>query len=207
MEIPDTVHSAPGWRVLGDRPHFTCVYPPGCQPAPDVVAAIKEICPDLIPVWMSERYLPPESMTPITLGWHVFARHVWNPRGLHAQFGILMPADWQGPAPNMFEIPLQGEPGPDGQPPAYEPLDWRTVSMLRKRYQPRGSTDLILKAQAANRERRAREKRRLLQEAAYQRKDVMGWIQRRIDTWDADDWRELYARNSEMEARRKHGDH
>jgi hypothetical protein len=194
---PDSIHTAPGWRVLGEKPHFSCVYPPGRQPAPEVVAAIREICPDIIPVWMSEVYLPPDSATPVLCGWHVLARHSWNPKGPHAQFGTLMPPDWSGPAPNLMEIPIQGSPGPNGEPPPYEPLDWRTVAMLRKRYAAKSSTELIMKVLEENKARRARAQRHLMQEEMYQRRDVQRWIRKRMALWDASDWRQLYAQGKE----------
>lgn len=201
-EAPDSFHTAPGWRVLGEKPHFSCVYPPGREPAPEVVAAVKEICPDIIPVWMSERYLPPDSNTPVTLGWHVLARHAWNPRGPHVQFGIHLPAGWVGPPPNIFEIPIQGEPV-DGQPPPYEPFNWRTVAMLRRRYAAKNSTEMILRVQADNRRRRALAKRRFMQEEAYKRRDMNRWIARRIEQWDVDDWKQLRAQG----AKRPDGNH
>ncbi len=54
------------WACIGEDV-YTCVPPPGHDPDPQVVAAVREFDPGAIPIWRIQRWRVPGAAEPVTI--------------------------------------------------------------------------------------------------------------------------------------------
>lgn len=102
----DSIWTVPGWRRWG-KPFYTCVPPVDMPIDPVVLRAVHEFDPGAIPMWRKQRYLPPDSKTPVTFTHFAIGRHVRDPKGERRVFHVEMPRNAKHPIPNLLEYILQ----------------------------------------------------------------------------------------------------
>ena len=59
------------WTLLATE--FTCVFPPGEDPSPQLVRQIRVFDPNFVPLWLRKTYHDPQG-TEVTFGWHCLGR-------------------------------------------------------------------------------------------------------------------------------------
>jgi hypothetical protein len=206
--IPDTVHTAPGWRVLGDD-FFTCVQPVGGPiHDPAVVAAIHGFDPGAIPMWRKQRYLPPRSTQAVLVSHLAFGRHVRFPRRQLALFNVEMPpGQRQHPVPNellmiweFFDATYWYEGGPG----AVFPSDMRQFRYMRADYLKgdKKGGDRFAEREAQSLAARERARESSARENEHKQRHLDAYVARQLDmpgdTVRA--FREYRARNRAMRA-------
>ncbi len=184
-DVADSPWTAPGYRLVG-RDFYTCVEPVDRIADRAVVAWLRTFCPDVVPIWRKQTYLPPggtEAFTAVHLG---IARCVRDPRGpLHVPY-VEMPANARHQMPNLlvriFEdhecttVLHEGGPGP------YEPLDMGKYRELRADYNETQTTDEILDERFRVADEEA-ERRRVFElgEWEYRRKHLDAFIKKQLE--------------------------
>lgn len=130
----DYVDRAPGWLDKGQT--FSTVFPPGLEPDPAIVAAIRQFCPDYVPLWsrwvFSAPYDASHAGEEVVFGRHVIARFIEGPTVTKHDFPGLAPG-----VANYMEKLLCGASEKAGEtdlPGAFVPLDWAMVERLRQEY-------------------------------------------------------------------------
>jgi len=206
--IPDTIHTAPGWRLLGDD-FYTCVQPVG-GPVHDraVVAAIHGFDPGAIPMWRKQRYLPPRRTQAVTVAHLAFGRHVRFPRRPLALFNVEMPL---GPKPHPIPNELlmiweffDATYWYEGGPGAVFPSDMRQFRYMRADYLKgdKKGGDRFAERESKNIEARAQERDARAREAEYKQRRLDDYVERQLempgDTVRA--FREYQERNRAMRA-------
>lgn len=206
--IPDTIHTAPGWRLLGDD-FYTCVQPVG-GPIHDraVVAAIHGFDPGAIPMWRKQRYLPPRSTQAVVVSHLAFGRHVPFPRRQLALFNVEMPrGKGRRDVPNellmiweFFDDTYWFEGGPG----AVFPSDMRQFRYMRADYL-RGDQkggDRFAEREGQKLAAREHEREARARESEYKQRRLDDYVARQLempgDTVRA--FREYRARNAAMRA-------
>lgn len=140
FSLPSGIHDAPGWRVVPEPPHFSCIEPAGGPFVDkDVLRAIRVFKPDVVPVWVTKRWLPPGSMRPINesriaLGWRES-----DPKRKRFPFKCDMPTGADFPRPNVVTMPLDvlRRDGPSDP----IPFDSRAYHLAREWFCPGGPVE------------------------------------------------------------------
>lgn len=206
--IPDTIGTAPGWRVLGDD-FYTCVQPVG-GPIHDttVVKAIHGFDPGAIPMWRKQRYLPPGSNQAVLVSHLAFGRHVPFPHRQLALFNVEMPpGSSRNAVPNellmiweFFDATYWYEGGPG----AVFPSDMRQFRYMRADYLRGDKKGGDRFAERETEKLTAREQARAARarEDEYKQRRLDDYVERQLempgDTARA--FREYRARNRAMRA-------
>jgi hypothetical protein len=145
-----SIWDIPGWQSPGTS--YSAVQDPAFPWDEDVVAAIREFWPNMIPIRKLQRWASPrEAGRPfeITLVYHVLASHVEHPHYQHTPFYVEMPAGADFPAPNQLDMELYSTTNTWGNPCLFgDPvrLDWQAYPHVRKRYDDRTTIrDLVKK--------------------------------------------------------------
>ena len=192
VPIRDTAESAPGWRFLGET--YSCI-PDVVYPWDgSVVRAIREFCPDAMPlsirsVWKSSR-LDGEPTTMVVVR-HGLARYIRDPIGPVHHFDCKMPSTpvpggVKLRQPNYIELnwyDRKVRPWGYDLPGEYLPFDWELYRCLRKAYVDSLSPDeLIDHLVAPHNEEKERQMKHNKEERAYVNRDVQSYIAKKMES-------------------------
>lgn len=184
---PDVVTSADqsrGWLFLAE--YYTCI-PDAVYPwDPAVLRAIREFCPDAMPitirsVWRRSRrnHMHPEEMVVVR---HGIARAIRDLIAAPHNFTCAMPSTPCGARlvrPNFIEVnwyDKEVRPWGHDLPGAYLPFDWELHASLRQGYEDNlAPDDLVKKLCDPYYTRKALEKKSRDAEHAYQSRDLMAY--------------------------------
>lgn len=136
LPVADSLHTAPGWRVVGGD-FYTCVEPPDRYADRLVTKMIRSFDPGAIPIWRKQRYLMPGATVPITVTHFGIARHVKNPHAEVELFHVEMPLNADHPVPNKLECIFEVHDDTmmhDGGPGGFIPWDMRIYHNRREAY-------------------------------------------------------------------------
>lgn len=179
---------APGWIEVGA--FYSCVEDPAYPWDPAVVQAIREICPDFIPMWVNWVFSEPIDTEgkgrEHVFGRHVIARYVDNPLLKH-DFEVLMPSY---PSkiiprrPNYIELILEGEPiDPRNTdlPGEYMPLDWDVVAGLKRAYTEVDTKEWRERFIEARREKVRKVQERRAEENFYKQRELQKYADKQFE--------------------------
>ena len=190
VPVRDTAESAPGWRFLGEA--YSCI-PDAVYPwDPAVVRAIREFCPDVVPmtirtVWKSSR-LDGEPRTMVLVR-HSIARAIRDPICPIHRFHCEMPSTGVSGVrltrPNYIELnwyDKEVRPWGFDLPGEYLPFDWELYESLRLAYvdslMPDELSEHLFSPYQARQNRRKKHNR---EERAYRNQDIQEYTSRKME--------------------------
>jgi hypothetical protein len=190
----DYDNNATGWREIGM--FFSCV-PSELYPwDPDVLKAIWEFDPGVIPIWVRWVFQAPAEdsnhFETVVFGRHALGRYVDNPSEGTVTFKpgqVTMPdMPCQGvkfKTPNILIRILEGFPipgAPSDLPHEYVPFDWRVYYKLRRDYLENITAKEYARKEMERIEtQRAKRKADLEAEHAYRMKDFGKYVEKKIE--------------------------
>lgn len=195
-EPADTIANAPGWRIIGDD-FYTCVPPVDLPADPGVTKAIQAFCPNAIPIWRKQLYLPPGEQTRTVLSvHHGIATYVESPRQMTRLFHVEMPANATHRQPNQLEMIFE-RPNPSdiGAPGVFLPWTNLVYLYLRANYRDDMTSnvsimDAIIRKAADD---KARSKKSHDDELAYRQRRMEKRINRIFERMPANAWDQYVA--------------
>lgn len=184
MPVRDSFHTAGGWRELGVS--YSCIPDPVYPWSPEVLKAIWEFDPGVIPLWVRWAFLSPDGEV-VVFGRHAIGRRVRDPHTAIWPMQVEMPSfpcnGVRFERPNLIEMILLGDPDPRAAdlPGAYQPFNWNLYKLLRKSYLETSVKELAKRTIHDPEARRQEELSKLRAEQAYIRKDVEKFIEKQLD--------------------------
>ncbi len=185
--VADSIHTAPGWRILcdkwGESDFYTCIPPVDRPMDPVWVKEVHAFDPSAIFLWRKQLYLPPGEVLPVMVCHNAMGRYVACPRRELQLFHVEMPPGAKHPPPNellwvweKFDDCLMHEGGPG----AYMPWDGDIVRYLRRDFivmTPANEIDRTLTRRRAEKKLRLQKEKA---EIALGRADLDAWIDRQL---------------------------
>jgi len=191
--IPDSIHTAPGWRILGDD-FYTCVPQAHMPIDKTVLRAIHSFDPGLIPMWRKQMFLPPGSVKPMVVTHYALGRRVRDPHGAYALLRVEMPRDAKHPKPNLLEVILENQDNKEGGPGSHVKFNMGLYHFLRKQYTDAMTAKEINRKLEAAAKRKLEAKQKALDELAYRQKQLQPFITKMLERSNIQDFREYQAR-------------
>jgi hypothetical protein len=178
------------WEQTGDD-WYTCVPPPGYDPEPAIVEAIRTFDPGAIIIWRLQTWKAPGRRLPVQVVHVGIARYSAVPTFERRHLQVQMPAEPEHPVPNLLDTFFEGPPvGPNG-PAAYDPLDWAAVARAREKV-GRLNVEEFDRRIEARKTREALIREAWQEELDYIKQDVEPRILRTLDEKVGDyDWEQL----------------
>lgn len=196
IDMADSIHTAPGWRYLAPD-LYTCVIPPHMAIDRATLRRIHEFDLGLIPMVRKQRYLPPNSSTPVVVAHFALGRHVKNPRNRRSGFRCEMPVRATHPRPNLLEAILEDRDLrmlQEGGPGGFQRFGPWLYHLLRRSFLAnKTGAQWIREAQKKREESEAREKAARRAEMAYHQRG-MGKLHKRAAELTRADWDKYFDR-------------
>lgn len=185
LPLRDSPHTAPGWREVGM--FFTMVYPPGCEPNADAVAAMRRAHPDMVPLWVNWVFRSPadEGDEEVKFGRHAVGRVVDDPHGVLEPLHITATPTYNPlPKPTILEAIFQGPKDPTSKwsdlPGAYKPFDWEVFGWILENYGIKTAAEVYEAKVARPARARAAVLKAKQEEAAYIKRDVGRFVEKQL---------------------------
>lgn len=192
----DTIASAPGWRIVQDD-FYTCIAPADLPADPGVTRAIQAFCPNAIPIWRKQLYLPPGEQTRTILSvHHGIATYVPTAKVGRRLFHVEMPANAKHPQPNQLEMIFERtDPTDFGAPGIFLPWDNRVFLYLRANYRDDMTSTVDILDQIIRRKEEEKEKarKRSADDLSYRQKHMEKRLQRIFENMPSDAWEQYQA--------------
>jgi hypothetical protein len=192
----DTIANAPGWRIIG-QDFYTCIPPVDLPADSGVTRAIRAFCPNAIPIWRKQLYLPPGEQTRTVLSvHHGIATYVETPRLSRRLFHVEMPAHADHPTPNQLEMVFERpDPSDIGAPGLFLPWNNQVYLYLRANYRDDMTSnssilDVIIRRSAENKER-ARKSHEAEEE--YRQRNLQKRLDRIFENMPSDAYKQYVA--------------
>lgn len=181
-EVADSIHTAPGYRVVGDD-FYTCIRPADVPHDPVWERIVHEFDPGAIFCWRKKRFMLPNSTTIITVTHNALARYVQSPSRSLRLFHVEMPWNAKHPKPN--ELLWISEKCDDtykfeGGPGAYMPWTGEITRYLRKDFLNKTVKELTTDLERRERAKISREEAFARDEAAYKNAQLQAFIRAQL---------------------------
>lgn len=185
-DISDSMHTAPGWRILGSD-WYTCVKPVDAPYVDEeVIKAIQAFDPSIIVLWRRQRYLRPGRTEPETFTHLALGRHVKVPTREMVLFHVEMPEDAEHEVPNelilVWEYFGEDRYFKGGGPGGHMPCDMRLYWFLRHQFNNlRSGRTVALERERRIRDLHDRRRKQLRDELEYRQKHLDAFVMNQLD--------------------------